>query len=85
MAGAVYPSDARAGLDLGRAVAAQVLEYTKTHDVAEWAGLAPAGRGIWKGAVLVPVEERGWTFFVLTSTVQVRPGPPPLLNSAAYE
>jgi hypothetical protein len=83
MAGAVYPSDARAGLDLGRAVAAHVLEYAKTHDAAGWAGLAPAG--LWKGSVPVPVEERGWTFFVLTSTVQGRPGPPPLLDSAAYE
>jgi len=37
MAGAVYPSDARAGLELGRAVAAQVLEYAKTHDAIVWA------------------------------------------------
>lgn len=83
MAGAVYPSDARAGLDLGRAVAAHVLEYAKTIDADEWAGLAPAGSGIRKGSVPVPVEERGWTFFVLTSTVQGRPGPPPF-DAAAY-
>jgi len=69
MAGAVYPSDARAGLDLGRAVAAHVLEYAKTLDAAGWAGLAPAGPGLWKGSV---------------PTVQGRPGPPPLLDPAAY-
>jgi hypothetical protein len=84
LAGAVYPSDARAGLDLGRAVAAHVLEYAKTLDAAGWAGLAPAGPGLWKGSVPVPVEERSWTFIVLTSTVQGRPGPPPLLDPAAY-
>lgn len=49
MAGAVYPSDARAGLALGRAVAAHVLEYAKTHDAAGWAEPAdlflPEGSG----------------------------------------
>jgi hypothetical protein len=83
MAGAVYPSDAHAGLDLGRAVAAHVLEYAKTHDAAGWAELAPPGPGLWKDSVQVPVEERGWTFFVLTSSVQGGPWPPPLFDSAA--
>lgn len=41
MAGAAYPSDVRAGLELGRLVAAQVLEHAKAHDVAEWAQLVP--------------------------------------------
>jgi hypothetical protein len=73
MAGAVYPSDARAGLDLGRAVAAHVLEYAKTHDAAGWAGLAhvflregsrstleSGDLGVWAGAHFQGDVEASW-------------------------
>jgi hypothetical protein len=42
MAGAVYPSDARAGLELGHAVALRVLEHAKTHDATGWEGFRRA-------------------------------------------
>ncbi len=42
LAGVEYPSDARAGLDLGRAVAAHVIEYAKADNSdARWAGAIP--------------------------------------------
>ena len=48
LAGVVYPSDARAGLELGRAVAARVIEYLKL-DGTKWAGTVPVGPGLWQG------------------------------------
>ena len=50
MAGAVYPSDARAGLALGRAVAARVVEYAKTNYAAGRAGQALPSSGLWNAS-----------------------------------
>src|SRR5829696_7933282 len=46
--GAVFPSDAEAGLELGRNVAARVIEYAKI-DGVKWTGTIPPGPGHWKG------------------------------------
>ena len=48
VAGAVYPSDARAGLALGRAVAARVIEYARTDD---------ADRGIGRPVGAAPIAQ----------------------------
>ena len=54
LAGVQYPSDVAAGLDLGRRVAALVIERARTDGSdAKWTGTAPVGKGLWKG---VPVE-----------------------------
>jgi hypothetical protein len=55
MAGAVYPSDARAGLALGRTVAARVVEYAKTN-AAGWARQAPPGSGLWNASEPVRLD-----------------------------
>ena len=81
LAGVVYPSDARAGLDLGRAVAAQVIAYLKL-DETKWAGTVPVGPGLWQGKEPVGIDEMRWKPFVLTSASQFRPGPPPAPDSA---
>jgi membrane-associated phospholipid phosphatase len=80
-AGAVFPSDARAGLDLGRAVAGRVLEYAKT-DETKWSGTVPVGPGLWKGTEPIGINEARWKTFVLTAANQFRPGPPPAPDSA---
>ena len=80
MAGAAFPSDTKAGLELGRAVAARVIERMKV-DGGKWAGTVPTGAGLWKGTNPVGVDEVGWPLFVMTSSSQFRPSPPPAHDS----
>jgi hypothetical protein len=79
--GVVYPSDTRAGLKLGRAVGARVIEYLKV-DETKWAGTVPVGPGLWVGSNPGGVGDVGWKVFVLSSASQFRPGPPPAPESA---
>jgi hypothetical protein len=66
MAGAAFPSDTKAGLELGRAVAARVIDQMKsTGD--KWVGPVPTGPGMWKGTNPVGVNDVGWKRFVLAS------------------
>ena len=81
MAGVVYPSDARAGLELGRAVGVRVIEYLKL-DGTKWAGTVPVGPGLWKGTDPIGIDEVRWRLLVLSSASQFRPGPPPAPDSA---
>ena len=80
MAGAAFPSDTKAGLELGRAVAGRVIERMKV-DGGKWAGTVPTGPGLWKGTNPVGVDEIGWKLFVLNSPNQFRPPPPPAHDS----
>jgi membrane-associated phospholipid phosphatase len=81
MAGVVYPSDALAGLELGRAVGARVIEYLRL-DETKWAGTVPVGPGLWQGTNPIGINEVRWKPFVLASASQFRPGPPPAPDSA---
>jgi membrane-associated phospholipid phosphatase len=81
IAGVVYPSDTRAGLELGRAVAVRVIEYLKP-DETKWAGTVPVGPGLWTGSNPGGVDDVRWKLFVLSSASQFRPGPPPAPESA---
>ena len=81
LAGVVYPSDTRAGLDLGRAVAARVIEHLKLDDT-KWAGTLPVGPGLWTGSTPGGVDDVRWKPFVLSSASQFRPDPPPAPDSA---
>ena len=81
IAGVVYPSDTKAGLDLGRAVAARVIEYLKL-DGKKWEGSVPVGPGIWTGSNPGGGDDVRWKLFVLSSASQFRPGPPPVPESA---
>ena len=81
MAGVAFPSDTKAGLELGRAVAARVIEQMKV-DGGKWTGTVPTGPGLWKGTNPVGVDEVQWPRFVLTSPSQFRPGPPPAARFA---
>jgi PAP2 superfamily len=79
-AGVVYATDARAGLELGRAVGVRVIESMKL-DGQKWAGTVPVGPGIWQGKDPVGIDEVRWKRFVLSSPSQFRPGPPPAADS----
>jgi hypothetical protein len=81
-AGVQYPSDVQTGLDLGHAVAAQVIERAQ-HDGSdqEWTGSVPSGPGFWNGTNPLFPLGGAWRTWVLTSANQFRPGPPPAWDS----
>jgi membrane-associated phospholipid phosphatase len=82
LAGVQYPSDARAGLDLGRAVAARVIEYAGADNSdARWEGAVPTGPGLWTGTNPGGVAEATWKPWVLSSPDQLRLPPPPAPDS----
>jgi membrane-associated phospholipid phosphatase len=82
VAGVQYPSDAQAGLDLGRAVAARVIEYSRGDNFdARWDGTMPSGPGIWSGTNPGGVAESMWRPWVLSSPSHFRLPPPPAYDS----
>jgi membrane-associated phospholipid phosphatase len=82
IAGVQYPSDVEAGLELGRAVAARVIDRARVDGAdAKWTGTMPAGPGIWFGEPLLP-GMGNWKTWVLESGSELRPGPPPAFDSA---
>jgi membrane-associated phospholipid phosphatase len=78
--GVAYASDAKAGLELGRVVAARVIEFMKL-DGQKWAGTVPTGPGLWVGTNPIGIDEMRWKTFVLTSASQLRSPPPPAVDS----
>jgi membrane-associated phospholipid phosphatase len=82
LAGVQYPSDVEAGLDLGRAVAARVIERARADGSdAVWDGSMPTGPGLWTGPNPREPLAGTWKTWALTSGSQVRPGPPPAYDS----
>ena len=90
MAGVSYPSDAAAGLELGRDVAERVIAYAKRDgSTRKWDGKRPRGRGYWEpppGSIARPVEPLAgtWDTWVLRDGKQLRPPPPPDFDSAKF-
>ncbi len=82
LAGVQYPSDVEAGLELGRAVAEQVIARAMTDgsDIA-WDGAMPTGEGYWTGENPVLPGSGSWQTWVLDSGEQVLPPPPPAYDS----
>src|SRR4030095_12487153 len=64
-AGFVSPGHPGAGLDLGRAVAARVIEYLKM-DGKKWEGTVPAGPGLWGGSNPRGGDDGRWERFALS-------------------
>jgi PAP2 superfamily len=81
LAGVVFPSDAQAGLELGRKVAERAIEFANISD-KKWSGTMPSGPGIWKGENPGGVNDVEWKTFAMASPSQFRPGPPPAPDSA---
>jgi membrane-associated phospholipid phosphatase len=84
LAGVNYASDVRAGLALGREVAARVIAWARADrtDVA-WTGRIPAEAGSWTGQDPVLPEAAAWKPWVLASPGALRPPPPPRHDSVA--
>jgi membrane-associated phospholipid phosphatase len=82
LAGVSFPSDAKAGLDLGRAVAARVIERAKNDgSTAKYTGTPPTGAGVWSGDPMIGVTQGQWKPWVLKSGDQFRPPAPPAYDS----
>ncbi|MEO7143921.1 MAG: phosphatase PAP2 family protein [Bryobacteraceae bacterium] len=82
-AGVQYPSDVSAGLALGQAVAARVIQRARADGSdASWTGAIPTGPGKWTGTNPVLPQMANWQTWVLSNGSQLRPGPPPDYNSA---
>jgi membrane-associated phospholipid phosphatase len=82
LAGVAYPSDVQAGQELGRKMAAAVIEHAK-HDGSDvvWNGTMPTGPGYWTGTNPRLVTMGTWKPWVLASPEQFRPAPPPAYDS----
>ena len=82
LAGVEYPSDMRAGLELGRTVAARVIERARTDGFdTSWTGTVPTGSGFWNGTNPMFPLAGTWKTWVLPSANQFRPGAPPAYDS----
>jgi hypothetical protein len=76
-AGAAFPSDTRAGFELGKRIAEKEIEYTKNFTPKTgWDGKMPGQVGLWKGKPMFPLMGLCKTV-ALDSSSQFRPGPPP--------
>jgi membrane-associated phospholipid phosphatase len=81
VAGVQYRSDITAGLELGRAVAAKVIDWGRAdRSDTPWTGTVPTGPCRWRsetGAAPAMPLAGTWRTWVLKSGDQFRPGPPP--------
>jgi hypothetical protein len=77
-AGVVFPSDTRAGFELGKTIAEKEIERTKDFvPTIAWDRKMPDQPGVWKGKnPMFPLAGHNKTV-VLDSASQFRPGPPP--------
>jgi hypothetical protein len=90
VAGTNFPSDTKAGLELGRHVADVVIARAKADGSArQWDGSRPPGPANWEpppgsnGRPVAPLAGT-WRTWVLGSGSQVRPPPPPAFASPAF-
>jgi membrane-associated phospholipid phosphatase len=82
-AGVEFPSDMIGGLELGRRVAARVIEYARNDGTqTPFAGTIPTGAGFWTGMNPVWANAQSWRPFTLSRPDEFRPGPPPAHDSA---
>ncbi|TXL81985.1 phosphatase PAP2 family protein [Vineibacter terrae] len=77
LGGVNYPSDVAAGFDLGRRVAALVIERGKADGSdAKWTGTVPSGADKWFGTNPLGPAFGTWKTWILSSPGEFRPGPP---------
>jgi membrane-associated phospholipid phosphatase len=82
LAGLQYPSDYYAGRDLGRAIAAKVIDKARVDgSSATWTGAVPTGPCKWTGTNPGNATGPTWTPLLLSSAGQFRPPPPPACTS----
>ena len=84
-AGAAFPSDVSAGLDLGRTVGQMVVAYARTDNSdAIFAGSFPAAPGVWSSATPVTPLAGTWKPWVMATGADFRLATPPANTSSEY-
>ncbi len=82
-AGAEFPSDYLAGLDLGKRVADRVIEKARADGSnAIPSTVVPTGKCMWIGANPLFIAAAKWNPLLLNSQNEFRPPPPPACDSA---
>ena len=77
-AGVAFPSDTKAGFELGKRIAEKEIEVTKGYlNNKPWDGKYPEGKGLWNGQFAAFANAGKSKTIVLTSANQFRPSPPP--------
>ncbi len=77
-AGVAYPSDTKAGYELGKKIAEIEIEKTKNYfNSTPWNGKLPQGQGHWNGQFAAFANAGKSKSIALDSANQFRPGPPP--------
>ncbi|WP_340152289.1 vanadium-dependent haloperoxidase [uncultured Marivirga sp.] len=74
-----FPSDIEKGIKIGKAIAAEYINYAKTDGTKEiWNGKIPKGKNLWLGTPSKwdPMKAK-WKPLTLESQDQFLPGPPP--------
>lgn len=85
-AGVNYRSDITAGLALGRAVGALVVDRARNDGSSTvFTGTIPTGACNWKGTTPLEPAAGTWRTWVLSSASELRPPPPPPCDSAAFQ
>jgi membrane-associated phospholipid phosphatase len=83
IAGLEFPSDAEAGLDLGRQVAARAIERARQDGSDQkWTGTVPSGPGKWQGTNPINPAAATWKSWSLKTPDEFRPTPPPDYDSS---
>jgi membrane-associated phospholipid phosphatase len=86
LAGANYRSDVEAGLALGTAVAAKaVARAAADGSSASFTGALPTGPSLWSGPNPLEPLAGTWKPWILAAGSQIRPGPPPAVDSAGFQ
>jgi membrane-associated phospholipid phosphatase len=86
MAGVQYRSDVVAGLELGRQIAALVIERARNDGSgAKWEGTVPTTPGLWNGKNPYDPQMAKWKTWVLSSGSQLRPKAPAFDAAAMNE
>jgi hypothetical protein len=77
-AGMAFPSDTRAGFELGKRIAEIEIEKVKDYqNVNPWDGKLPKGEGLWNGQFAYGANSGKSKTVALDSASQFRPTPPP--------
>jgi len=78
LSGVQYPSDVKEGFELGKRIAEKVLERAKADGAdIKWTGSVPATSGLWNGKQPIGATYGKRKPWVLDSTSEFRPTPPP--------
>jgi hypothetical protein len=76
--GVAFPSDTKAGFELGKHIAEKEIEVTKGYlNNKPWDGKYQEGKGLWNGKFALFANAGQSKTIVLSSANQFRPGPPP--------